>query len=125
MRISADGSTPYAIVKEEKEAFLLPQILPNGKSVLFTLYGTPAKVFIQLVESGKRKELFAGNSARYLPTGHIVYGSGSGLFAVPFDPAKLEATNGPVWVVDGVLRSPILSDFAISDSGTFVYVMGS
>jgi len=38
-------------------------------------------------KSGESKELFPGISARYLPTGHIVYqlANNNNLFAVPFD----------------------------------------
>jgi len=68
MRISADGGIPEVIVRAEKEMPLYPQVLPNRKSVLFTLYGTPLKIFLQSIESGKRSELFVGDSARYLPT---------------------------------------------------------
>ena len=125
MRISADGGIPEVIVRAEKEMPLYPQVLPNRKSVLFTLYGTPLKIFLQSIESGKRSELFVGDSARYLPTGHIIYASGNSLFAVPFDPGKPEALGGPVSVVNGVLRIPLFSDYAVSESGTLVYVPGS
>ena len=63
-----------------------PQILPDGKSVLFTrARPQPYKIIVQSLKSGERKELFEGDTARYLPTGHIVYALGNNLFAVPFD----------------------------------------
>ena len=59
---------------------------------------------VQSLKSGEAKELFAGDDARYLPTGHIVYRlpDNSNLFAIPFDLDRLEVTGGPVPVVEGV-----------------------
>ena len=79
--------------------------------------------------NGRAEATHRGRSdARYVPTGHIVYASGGTLFAVPFDLAKLEVTGGAVPVVEGVRRAQFGSDgsaqFAISDSGSLVYVPG-
>ena len=41
-------------------------------------------------------------SARYSPTGHLIYVRGSALLAVPFDLTDLRVTGRPVSVVDGV-----------------------
>jgi hypothetical protein len=75
---------------------------------------------VQSLESGKQKELFPGMFARYLPTGHIVYAPGidqPSLFAVPFDLDKLEMAGGPVPLINGAG-----GNYAVSDSGTLVYV---
>ena len=45
----------------------------------------PYKVIVQSLKSGKRKELFEGDTARYLRTGHIVYAVKNNFLAVPFD----------------------------------------
>ena len=83
------------------------------------------KIVVQSLKSGERKELFAGDAARYLPTGHIVYALGNNLFAVPFDLNTLEVTGGPVPVVEGVLRAGGAPQYAVSDSGTLVYMPGT
>jgi hypothetical protein len=104
-RISANGGKPEVILKEEKERFIHPQILPGGESVLFTnITSQPATIVMQSLKSGQRKILFPGDTAGYLPTGHLVYAVGSNLFAVPFDPDRLEVTGGPVPMVEGVFR---------------------
>jgi serine/threonine-protein kinase len=93
--------------------------------VLFTdISFTPFKVVTQSLKTGERKELFAGDTGRYLPTGHILYASENNLLAVPFDPDRLEVTGGPVPVVEGVVHitAPL---YAISQSGTLVYVAGT
>ncbi len=132
MRVSANGGMPEYLVKGSpanaaKDGFpIYPQILPDGKTLLFTnAFGTTDladwQIIVQSLKSGERKVLFKGVNARYLPTGHIVYYLPSNnvanlLFAVPFDLNKLKVTSGPVSVLEGI------GGMAVSDSGTLVYV---
>ena len=121
MRVSANGGTPESIFKEKPGIHLFPQMLPDGESVLFTDAVPQPRLVVQSLKSGERKELFAGVAARYLPTGHIIYGlpNNSNLFAVPFDLDRLEVTGGAVPIVEGVI------DYAVSDSGMLVYIPGA
>jgi eukaryotic-like serine/threonine-protein kinase len=124
-RVSANGGTPEQIVKPaENEEIIHPQLLPDGKSVMFTRV-TPRRVFVQSLQSGERKELFEGDTARYLPTGHIVYGLQNSLFAMQFDSNSLKVSGGPVSLVEGVVRAGGAPQYAVSDSGTLVYVPGT
>jgi hypothetical protein len=103
MRDSANGGTPHSHIKAESAVLLFPQILPDGKSVLYCREGSgPRTIMIHSLESGEARELLAGTFARYLPTGHIVYKlmGGVDIFAVPFDLDKLEVTGGQVPVVE-------------------------
>jgi serine/threonine-protein kinase len=128
MRVSANGGTPEQIIKTAlTEWFIQPQILPDGKSVLFTHANPlPYKVMVQSLKSGERKELLEGDTARYLPTGHIVYAVKNSLFAVPFDPDKLQVTGGPVSMIESVQRvGDYAPQIAVSDSGTLVYISGT
>ena len=126
MRVSADGGIPERIIRAaENEDLLSPQVLPDGKSVLFTrTMPLPFRVMVQSLESGERKDLFRGDSARYLPTGHIVYTLENNLYAIPFNLGKLEAAGGPFLLVQGVSRD-LGPQYAVSDSGTLVYVPGT
>jgi hypothetical protein len=65
--------------------------------------------------------------ARYLPAGHIVYqlANNNNLFAIPFDLDRLAVAGGPVPIVEGVFSSSLVSQFAISESGTLVYIPGA
>jgi serine/threonine protein kinase/Tol biopolymer transport system component len=125
MRVSASGGTPETLIEAEKEAFYHPRLLPGGKSVLFTL-GTNEgyKIVVQSMESGQRKVLCKGDSAWYLPTGHIVYTLENNILAVPFHPDSLQISNQQVSMVEGVFRSgPLYApQFAVSISGTLIYV---
>jgi serine/threonine protein kinase len=120
-RVSAVGGTPELLVEGILAA---PQLLPDGKSILFSDAGSePQTIAVQSLESGERKELFAGGVARYMPTGHLVYSvqNDDTLFSISFDPIGLEVKGGPVSVVEGVME-PL---FAISDSGTLAYIPGT
>jgi hypothetical protein len=68
----------------------------------------------------------AGEESGYLPapngTGHLVYLDKGTLFAVPFDPEKLEVRGTPSPVVEGVAYTGTRSaQFDLSQNGTLVY----
>jgi len=66
-----------------------------------------------------------GFSARYVPTGHLVYVRGGNLMGVVFDPEKIETRGRPVPVVAGLrVARRSLPSFDFSDNGTLVYVSG-
>jgi serine/threonine protein kinase len=117
-RVSANGGTLETLI--EGTGIVAPQLLPDGKSVIFTDAMVQPMIVIQSLESAERKELFPGFAARYLPTGHLVYSSypeNNTLFAVAFNPDTLEVTGGQVPIVEDVGRY-----YAISDSGNLVYI---
>jgi len=70
-----------------------------------------------------------GADARYVATGHLVYAASGTLLAVPFDLGQLQVTGAPAKVLDGVMRSigglTGTAQFAVSDTGSLVYVPGS
>jgi Tol biopolymer transport system component len=122
MRVSANGGTPEAITKIKAESHTSPQILPDGKSLLYSVVtGTNRRVVVQSLESGETKELFAGYAALYLPTGHIVYmlPNNNNLFAIPFDLGRLEVKGGAVPIVEGIM------DYDVSGAGTLVCLPGT
>jgi Tol biopolymer transport system component len=125
LRVSENGGTPEFFLESENEGFLHPQILPDGESILFTNIATqPYTIMVQSLKTGERKQLFPGDTARYLTTGHLVYSIGSNLFARPFDPDKLEVTGGQVPIIEGVFKMGGASQYAVSDSGTLIYIPG-
>jgi Tol biopolymer transport system component len=137
MRVSADGGAPEVLVTvKDGETAHGPQILPDGQTVLFTLASgsagdrwDKAQIVVHSLKSGQRKTLVVGGSdARYLPTGHLVYALGGTLFAVPFDPGRLEISKGATPVLEGVRRSlggiTGSAQFATSNTGSLVYIPG-
>jgi Tol biopolymer transport system component len=63
---------------------------------------------------------------RYARSGHLIVGDHQGLMAAPFDPKRPQETHPHTFVVDSVYSTPNLSGswFAVSDTGTLVYVSG-
>ena len=78
------------------------------------------------LKTGAQKTLLRGGSApRYLPSGHLVYGSAGSLRAVAFDVERLEVIGTPVPVVPQLVTTPTgAADFDVASDGTLVYVRG-
>jgi serine/threonine-protein kinase len=76
--------------------------------------------------TGARKELLRGSaSARYVPTGHLVYARAGELRAMPFDLERLEATGPPVKIADGVMEQTNgAPEYSFAATGDLVFVPG-
>ena len=134
-RVSENGGEPERIIDIESDQDLLwPELLPGGEWVLFTFTdGTDAarwdraEIVAQSLVTGERRSLRPGaTSGRYVPTGHLVYGNGSTLFAVAFDPDTLTVSGGAVPVEQGVRREGNIGvmEYAFAADGTLVYLPG-
>jgi hypothetical protein len=117
-----------------KERFPWPQVLPDGKSVLYTeREGAARHHTARVVEWGKpetaRALLETDSRAAYTPSklkpgsGYLVYARAGNLLAHPFDPRSLRIEGEPL-----VLASRIYSffptgaaDFSVSDNGLLAY----
>ena len=129
MKISADGGTPEVLTTldsdEQEQVHHWPQVLPNGDAVLFTANSggsfDEASIVVQSLSTGERKVVAQGSNARYVSTGHLVYGRGRTLYAVPFDLDRLEVKGEGFPVQVGVRRLVNQHIFAISETGTLVY----
>ena len=99
--------------------------------MLFTIRTTGplenAQVAVLSLETGEYDVLFpGGSSARYVPTGHIVYGVGGTLRAVGFDLDTLTVTTAPIPVIEEVLMGPGgAANFDIAKDGSLLYVSGT
>jgi serine/threonine-protein kinase len=130
-RVSAAGGRPTVVSKVDRtkgeRAHRWPHALPGGKAILYSVLadGTwdDATVVAHDLETGERKVVIKGGcDARYLPTGHLVYVRGNSLYAIGFDPKKLETHGEPVEIVQGVANSTAGSaEYAFSDDGVLVY----
>ena len=128
LRVSGEGGTPETLFKSGNiEVVAFPQILPEKNWVLFTsITGKEEQIVVQSLESEVRKKLIQGKAGRYLPTGHIVYGSGNNLFAAAFDLDSLELSGSPALIIEGIAGGSTSESpqFAVSDSGTLAYISG-
>lgn len=129
MRVPAAGGTPESLTtvntKAGEAVHYTPQILPGGQAVLFGISGSSPNSsrigVLDLKTRTYRVLVNAGNEARYVPTGHLVYTRGETLFAVPFDAKRLVVTGSETPAAEGV--SP--GDYAFSDSSVLVFRAGN
>ena len=87
---TADRSSESSPSKTRQRAHG-PQLLPDGRTVLFTLARTAswdeAEIVVQSLESGARQTIITGGTdGQYLPTGHLVYGLRNRLDGRPVRP---------------------------------------
>ena len=132
-RVPASGGTPEVLVEMDAtkgERAHGPQVLPDGKTLLFTLRTgdswDEAQIVAQSLETGERRVLVdGGTDGRYIPTGHLVYVHRGTILAVAFDPERLEIRGGAVPIVEQVLQAPNqtagAAQFAFSQSGSLIW----
>ena len=126
-KISAEGGTSQPVTQVDKSMqernHRWPFLLPGGKVALFTIgmggSWSEARIGAVRLDTGERKVVLQGGfGARYLPTGHLIFGRGDALYVIAFDPEKLETTGDPVQLVDGVGDNTAGSlEYAFSQNG--------
>jgi Tol biopolymer transport system component len=128
--VPANGGTPTTLL--ETPGAQHPQMLPGGQWLLYSTgdlvnilargaSATAAQIVVQSLADPKERRVVweGGVAARYVgATGHIIYQGVTkpGLWAFPFDAARLEKTGDPVPLVEG-----LIVDYALSDTGALAY----
>jgi serine/threonine-protein kinase len=121
-------------IPEGQVGHIWPQLLPDGKNLLYTLStGEDSELSVLSMDTGESRVLVSETSgafqARYVSTGHLVYAHSGGLWAVPFDVSTLELASPPVSVLDDVYEIPLIipepaNYFSVADNGSMIYVPG-
>jgi serine/threonine protein kinase/Tol biopolymer transport system component len=134
-RIPADGGERERLTTPDREGGELghwwPQVLPGERQVLFTAFRSPvdtSRVGVLSLETGEVRYVVEGGFfGRYVPSGHLLYGSGGRLFAAPFDPGRAVLTGPAKSILDDVFVSPTngTASFDVSVDGTLAWVPGS
>ena len=106
-----------------------PDVLPNGKGVLFTvgLRNGSKAVAVAEISSGKHRILLNNAIyARYAASGHLLYvSSNKTLMVAPFDQDAVRITGEATALIEGMRVSGTSSvDLAVSATGTLVYTTG-
>ena len=134
-RISETGGQPAILTKVRRsgEQHHFPHMLPDGKSVIFTVrderadLSTSRLAVYRFGDDDYRVILDEeGYNAVYSHTGYILYGRSDRLMAVPFDLKNLRMSGLPAPVLDNVQtnrRSGSMS-YALSREGTIIYIPG-
>jgi len=129
LRIPAAGGAPERIAEVGKGQLFLfvPQLLPGGKAVLFSAFaartgnaGGYTIEAITLADRHRKVVATGGASPRYVAApgapGHLIYVNKATMFAIPFDPEKLETHGTAVPVLDDVAYD------SVSETGQFDFV---
>jgi serine/threonine-protein kinase len=135
--VPSSGGQPETLVAlDEKlgEYAQSPSLIADGRAVLFSLRTSPdawdvGPIVVQELESGRRKVIVtAGTDPTLLSTGHVVFTRRAALFAVPFDPVRLEVTGAEVPVLEGIRQAPPAASGAAqwvwSRSGSVAFIPG-
>ena len=136
-RVPATGGGSEAVeivtdLLERETVHAVFKIFPGGKMGIFQVWyattGEDAEVWAIDLDTGERRFLIAGNNPSYASTGHLFFGTPDGaLMAAPIDPGTAELSGPPVPVAEGLVVSPAVGtvNYAVSESGTLIYSVGS
>jgi serine/threonine-protein kinase len=124
-RVPPEGGDPEAWTPQADADLLAPQVLPGNSGLLMAVRrGTAnfSRVAVVGPHGGEPREILDGTSARYVPSGHIVYTTADGtLWAAPFDLETLEiGPAGALWD-DVWVRGSSYTEFAVSASGALLF----
>jgi hypothetical protein len=135
-RVPEEGGTPKVVLQAESGevvgSFRWPQILPGGKTILFTTAGASwlaqhYRTEAYSLNTGKRTVLMEeGANAHYLAPGYLVFTRGDVLMGAPFDADGLKVTGPAVPLIEGITRDEWFgaADYALSSTGTLIYLTG-
>jgi Tol biopolymer transport system component len=132
-RVPAGGGDPVSIAAPDRAQkdtnYLAPSFLPGGRALVYTamLESGQTRIMARTLDSGMTTTVVEGGfGAQYLPPGHLIYGQGDRLMAVPFDVSTLKATGSPVVLQEGVSTKIAdgVANVATAADGTGVYISG-
>ena len=138
-RVSASGGSPAVLTKltGDERTHRWPSFLPGGRAVLFVCQMGSASYESGTIEAvrldtGERKVLVRGGSfPRYAESGHLLYVKQGAVYAVPFDPSRLEVHGEGRPVLTGIFSTGDAvgagsgngsAQFAVSSNGRAVYL---
>jgi serine/threonine-protein kinase len=129
LRVSADGGAPVPLTAID-QAIEIDHHPPferlSGPTVLFTVHAAVDTFHVAVrTPTGEQRMLIPnGFSARYLPTGHLVWSRDSALLAASFDRERLAITGPEVTLLDNLFSMPGggVAPYAVADDGTLAYV---
>ncbi|AMY07770.1 Serine/threonine-protein kinase PrkC [Luteitalea pratensis] len=102
------GESRQLTIPATGERHELPQLLPGGRGVLFTILDAkkPPRAAVVLLHTRQVRDIFEGVGARYVDSGHVVFGRHDKLWAVGFDLDSLQTRGVARRVREDVLWSP-------------------
>jgi len=135
LRTSAGGTTIDTVATPKgadgELEFDFAHVLPNGKGAIIEVWHSSvddADIAVVEIATGTVTTLVQGVTARYLPTGHLLWATSDGmLLAAPFDQDRMAISGPSVLVEQGIAVDPDAgaAQFAVSENGHLVYEAGS
>jgi serine/threonine-protein kinase len=139
LRIPASGGTPEALTNPdgaaEGYAHVFPEVLPGGRSVLFTIWGQTEGSAVLSLDSGEREMVLPSAAGAPIfdssggSTGRLlVVDQAAGIRAAPFDAAHPARTSADTSILADVyydVEDEVRGWLAVSNTGTAVYAPGN
>ncbi len=134
-KVSAAGGTATEFTSLDRAkgetSHRWPHVIPGQQTILFSALTGPGhderQVVSQSLATGERHSLIQGGATpRYVKTGHLLYGNGDALFAVPWTPSQTDLAGAvPVAMAElPRLENETALAYGLSDNGTLVYLAG-
>jgi eukaryotic-like serine/threonine-protein kinase len=133
-RVSAAGGPVSALLRPDAQKgerlYAWPSFLANSRTVLFTIVPADASAATRIawldVDSLETQVLpLNGSSARFVPSGHVVYAAGPALMAVQFDPTARVSRGEPVAIRGVTIATAVdngAAELAVSATGTLAFI---
>jgi hypothetical protein len=135
-RVPERGGTPELLTtpRPGEGDQLWPQMLPGQRAALVTMPSGPdqrgqgARVAVVDLTTGEQKVLMPGRGARYVSTGHLIYGAAGALRAVGFDLERHETRGTPVSMIEQIAGAGTTGTaqgslgLAVAADGTLAYL---
>jgi len=125
VRVRETGGNPEAVAELDRDAgeneAWLPEVLPNGETVLFNTLGSDMRVVASRSDGSREVLLENAFLARYAEPGYLLYrdATSEAVLVVEFDPVSLTLKGSPLAITE-----PVDPNFCydISEEGKLVYV---
>jgi serine/threonine-protein kinase len=126
-RVPASGGKAVALTTLDHARgdtlHLLPQMLSDGRTILFTIVsGSTRRIAVRL-ESGETRVIAEGTHGRFLPAGFLVFSRDGSLWGVPFDVGRLAPSGTAAPLVEGIAHTDnTVLHFDVVRDGSMVYL---
>jgi eukaryotic-like serine/threonine-protein kinase len=105
-RVPASGGEPTALTALDPARgdtlHLLPQALPDGRSLLFTIVSGSTRRIALREPSGTTRIVADGTHGRFVSAGFLVFSREGSLWGVPFDLGRQTTIGTPAPLVEGI-----------------------
>jgi Tol biopolymer transport system component/tRNA A-37 threonylcarbamoyl transferase component Bud32 len=133
MKVASSGGTAVTVTTLDRAkgevSHRWPQVLPNGKAMLVTVWTGPARdnktVQVVRFDSGARETIaVGGDTGRYVRSGHVLFGRLDALMALPFDVERLAPTGTAFQTGVSVRIGQEGASYAVSRAGDLLHIPG-